>query len=193
MFEATVLKSGGGGAVGLLLPGLLAARRAFRHRQAVGTAALLLLGSSANAAGPWYIGGQLGHARTDVSSSEVSQRLAEEGISASANAAVSKENRTGYRAFAGYQWNKTFSIEGGYTDLNEITTRFSGLPDGITARDLHRVRPGPGYGIELALLAGYDISDQVRGFGRVGLMHWRAEHNINGSRYDVYGTDPVLG
>ena len=193
---STTLRSGGGG--GSMGPWLVLplALLALRYRRMLLGAALLLLGTStAGAQGVtqpgWYLGGQVGWAMTDVSSSEITDRLESEGINAEAE--VDDENRLAGRVFAGYQFNRWLALEGGYTHLGEITTELDSNEE-ITPRQLRDARPGSGYGGELALSLGHDFNRHLRGYIRGGVFHWRSEHRIAGfDRDSRSGTDPVYG
>ncbi len=191
------MKSGGsadGWLLSLLALGLMARRRQMYQLAAKSAVAVLIASVTAVNAGAdphWYVGGQLGRVMTGVDSSEVDARLADEGIGGSSR--VTDENRLGHKLFAGYQFTPILALEGGYTQLGEISTRFENLPADTSAQDLNKVRPGSGYGGELALVAGHHFSAKLRGIARAGVLHWRAEHRIGDSSHTASGTDALLG
>ncbi|WP_019568268.1 GLUG motif-containing protein [Thioalkalivibrio sp. ALMg13-2] len=218
--EDAKLTSGGGGAFGgwliVGLAGLLLAARMGRGRGvrrrlspgAIGGAVLLVPGlllapvtaqagaGSDKEAHPWYVGGQLGYARTGgVSSSSVTGDMERAGIAGSAR--VSDRTRGAWRLFGGYHFTEHFGLEGGYTDLGEITTRFRDVDAGLEVDDLEGIRPTSGRGLELVGTARWAVHERIDVFARAGVWHWQARYNLRvGSereRRTVYGTSGVIG
>ncbi|WP_024327281.1 glycine-rich domain-containing protein [Thioalkalivibrio sp. AKL19] len=218
--EDAKLTSGGGGAFGgwliVGLAGLLLAARVGRGRGvrrrlspgAIGGAALLVPGlllvpmtvqaggGSDDEVHPWYVGGQLGYARTGgVSSASVTDDMERAGIAGSAR--VSDRTRGAWRLFGGYHFTEHFGLEGGYTDLGEITTRFRDVDAGLEVDDLEGIRPTSGRGLELVGTARWAVHERIDVFARAGVWHWQARYNLRvGSereRHTVYGTSGVIG
>lgn len=190
------LKSGGG-SFGIWCIAVLAFFAVLRHAR---VAVISLLGLIAVATAQaeetrydnLYFGAQIGWAQTDISSSQISARMNERGISGSATTIDNERSAT--RVLAGYRVTNILGIEAGYTQLGRINTRFADLNTETSARDLRSVRPGTGRGAELAVTSGYDFASRLRGEARLGLLHWNADHFLdNGSRDDSRGTDPLYG
>lgn len=203
---------GGGGAVdpwslgGLLLLGLV---MVFRRLMARPTAlALLIIGAlsataqaddqtddrTANPVGTqpgWYVGGQLGWAMTDVSSSDINRRLEREGIDGEAS--LEDADRPGLRLFLGYQVNHWLALESGITHFARMKTELR-TEESVTIEELDDVRPGSAQGLDLTVTLGHDFSPRLRGFVRGGVFIWRARHDLTrGGSKRASGTDPVYG
>jgi OOP family OmpA-OmpF porin len=76
--------------------------------------------------GCWYVGAGVGQSRATI-----------DGIApyAGATAQSNDDHDTGWKIFAGYQWNPNFAIEGGWVDLGSVNKTFSD-PTGSASYDL---------------------------------------------------------
>ena len=73
----------------------------------------------ASAADPgWYVGINAGQSKFDTSASKEQADLARLGITATGT--TIDDTDTGWKLFAGYQFNPNFAVEGGYVDLGKV-------------------------------------------------------------------------
>ncbi|MBE0510460.1 MAG: hypothetical protein IBX49_06990, partial [Gammaproteobacteria bacterium] len=202
------LISGGGAIGGWLLLGLggmlLVARLGTARRGLwLAASALLLLSLPAQGEPPtdreehrWYVGGQLGYAHSaDVSSSSVTEGMARAGIAGSAQ--VSDRTRPTWRLFGGYRLSEHLALEGGYTDLGEITTRFLDVDPEIDVDTLEGVRPTSGRGLEVAGIFHWPVHEQLGLYARAGIWHWQARYKLQvdgeWERKTVSGSSGLFG
>ncbi|HEV3010285.1 MAG TPA: outer membrane beta-barrel protein [Burkholderiales bacterium] len=106
----------------------------------------------------FYVGGALG---------QVEHQDACEGASISCD-----EKDTGWKVFAGYQFNRYIAAELGYADLGESSA--SGVVGPITARANFEVTAW-----ELVAVGSYPVMERLSLFGKLGL--YRAETELTGS------------
>ncbi len=152
---------------------------------------LLPLFYSVVADADWYLGADVGEARSDVDSAELNDRLTSRGLPGSAR--VDSNHRTGWRLLGGYRWGKYLALEGGYTDLGDIEASYSGTGP-LSSAEQKAVYPASGSGYELSLLGLYPFSENLSGFVRGGLFAWHAEYSTNaGTRVSDSGRDRVFG
>lgn len=151
----------------------------------------LAMTSQAAVASDMYIGGTIGWATTPVDTNELDDRIVDAGLGGEARDVDT--DRLGTSLLLGYRLTPTWSVEAGVTDLGKIDVDFRGLDPGTDANDLRDVRPGSGYGVELATVMGYDFTPVWRGFARVGAFGWRAEYDYEGSSDTADGVDPMAG
>lgn len=89
-----------------------------------------------------------------------------------------KDNQTARRVFAGYEFDRMISVEGGFID-------FGRTEDGFATMDAD--------GWTLALLAAFPINDLVAPYGKVGVLKWDAERQFGGLRGRSDGNDLFYG
>lgn len=151
---------------------------------------LLALAAPVANAGELYLGAGIGQARTAVDDRDINDRLAAAGLGGSGR--VSDTERTGWKAYAGYQFLEFMALEGGYTSLGEMSLDFSGV--GIaSAKQLAKIAPVSGDLWELALVARYPMSETWHLLARAGAAHWDMEYALGSDSGNLTGTDPVLG
>lgn len=130
----------------------------------------------------WYAGAALGYASfTDWS-------LADEANDGSYTSADSDDADTGFRVHLGLDFLEYFAVELGYADYGEAT--FSGQSDGsgaIWAAGPIREAVAAA-GPDLALLAHWKATPDLRLAGRVGVLKWDVDSEISG---DIQGFGPL--
>src|SRR6266852_3402943 len=97
-----------------------------------------------------------------------------------------QEKNTAWKIFGGYQFNRNFAGEFGYTDLGKTTASFVGFGSAsIGAR-----------GFELSGVGMLPVSQQFSVYGRLGLFHWDVDFKdgtgLAGSA-SASGTDLTYG
>lgn len=80
-----------------------------------------------------------------------------------------KEDKTGYKAYAGYDFTKNFGVEAGYADLGKLQDRESGVTGTLKTHTFY-----------LAGTGTLPINDQFSAFAKVGVAHNRTKANISG-------------
>lgn len=151
----------------------------------------LVTAADVGAAPELYVGGLIGWGVTPVDRGELDDRLDDADLNGKTTDV--KSGRFGASLLLGYRLSPVWSVEGALTHLGEIDVDFRDLDAGTDASDLRDVRPGSGYGVELAAVAGYDFRPDRRGFVRFGAFDWRAEYDYEGSSDTATGLDPLVG
>lgn len=131
----------------------------------------------------WYIGGNVGQSRAHVDAQKIGNDVTPESFSTS----YLDHNTidSGYKLFAGYQFNSYFSLEGGYFDLGEHQFNFWSAPTGtVPAGQLNtnmKVR-----GINLDAVGYLPFTEKFSAFARVGVNYALTQDTFT-------GTGPVAG
>ena len=144
----------------------------------------------------FYIGANFGATRLDAgdTASDLRNDLVAIGFS-SAQASID-ESGTGYKIFAGYQFNRNFALEGYYAHLGEYDLSASTTGPVVNATGEVEVK---GFGVDA--VAMFPFNSVLSGLARVGLFRWDADMSIRavgpagtatGSDSDD-GTDLKLG
>ncbi len=154
---------------------------------------LLVLVAPPSGAASFYLGASAGQAITSVSDAQLTQRLADTGLSGTGRATDTE--RTGWKVYGGYHFTQSLSflaVEGGYTRLGEITLAFDGFSP-TSARQLAEIAPITGDLWELSLVARYPISETWHLLTRLGAARWEMDYALGNDKGSLSGTDPVLG
>lgn len=108
----------------------------------------------------WYIGANAGGTAATIDDARITSSLLSTGLTTTS---ISDRDRdSGYRLYAGYQFNRYWAMEGGYFDLGKFGYTANTLPLGSLTGDI-RVR-----GINLDLVGTLPLSDRFSLLGRVG-------------------------
>ncbi len=131
-------------------------------------AGLSLLASTAFAensekCGCWYVGAGVGQSRVNIDNVNVP------GVAQS-----NDEHDTGWKVFAGYQWNPNFAIEGGWVDLGKFNTTLSSVAG--TASVDYKV-----HGVFLDAVGVLPLNESFSLFGKVGTIYTDASTDVGGS------------
>lgn len=121
----------------------------------------------------WYMGAEIGRSTARIDDSSISNALAADG--ASSSSITNSDRSTGYKLFGGYQFNDYFAIEGGYVDLGKFGYNAVTVPDGTLNGEIKLK------GLNLDLIGYVPITENLSGFGRVGMSYLRASDNFNSS------------
>jgi OOP family OmpA-OmpF porin len=115
----------------------------------------------------WYIGGNGGPSQTDVDEDRIAADLLTQGFATTFM--DDNERDTGFKVFAGYQFNKHFSMEGGYYDLGDFGFTSFTLPPGT----LHGVLGVRGLNLDAVLTLPF--TEKFSAFGRAGVAFSEVE------------------
>lgn len=203
--QVTGKSSGGGGGAFdlwflLALVGLLLMKSLERRHVVAFLAMFGIVSTQAQAdeANSWYVGGQFGSARSDVSTGAIDRSLAGQGYAVTSD--VSNESRDAWRLYAGYELTHWLAVETGYTDLGEVKVGFSG-PVADVGRfliDANALQPPSAKGFDLTAVARLPLGSRVSVYARAGAFFWDARydtHNIDGQSVhrDDSGADALAG
>jgi OmpA-OmpF porin, OOP family len=127
----------------------------------------------ANDYSAWYMGANAGQSTADIDNELIVQNLLDTGFTTTAF--EEEENDTGYKVFAGYQFNRYFSLEAGYFDLGKFNFAATTLPAGTLNGSL-KVR-----GVNLDLVGYIPLGESFSLFGRVGANYALTKDNFYGT------------
>ncbi|HEU0200559.1 MAG TPA: outer membrane beta-barrel protein [Burkholderiaceae bacterium] len=142
---------------------------------------LLVAGGSlpvtALAQSSWYVGANVGQSAIEASSGEIeSGFLLDDGFTASGT--TLDKTDTGWKAYAGYRFNRFFAAEGGYADLGEasFTTTIVGAPAGTTPAPPFPIHAtATASGVFLSALAHWPVTQTFSLFAKAGAFRSEAE------------------
>ncbi len=121
----------------------------------------------------WYLGGNIGQAHASIDDKRITNRLLNNGL---ATSAIKDDERDfGYKMFGGYQFNKNFSLEGGYFDLGDFSFTAATLPAGMLNGKI-KVR-----GLNFDVVGFLPITEKLSAFARVGLNYAETKDSFSGT------------
>lgn len=136
--------------------------------------ALLASASAALAAGnTWYLGGNVGSSMINIDESSVNDAFRAAGAT---TASTSSDDRdTGYKIFAGYQFNDWLGLEFGYFDMGKFSTTTNFTVGAVPGTGKLEWKVKDGYFVDavgtLPLANGFSL------FGRLGAYSAKTELN----------------
>lgn len=108
----------------------------------------------------WYIGGNAGGTAATIDDARIASSLLSSGLTVTS---ISDRDRdSGYRLYAGYQFNRYWALEGGYFDLGKFGYTANTVPVGSLTGDI-RLK-----GFNFDLVGTLPLSDRFSLLGRVG-------------------------
>src|SRR3984885_1629668 len=147
--------------------------RAFK--MAAGLAALALSMSPsafADDAG-WYTGFNAGQSRAKIDDSRIADGLLDDSLTTTS---ISNDDRHfGFKAFGGYEFNRYFSLEGGYFDLGRFGFTADTLPAGSLHGDIKL------NGVNFDVVGSVPLGDKFSLFARAGLNYADAKDSFAGT------------
>ncbi|MEO8407483.1 MAG: OmpA family protein [Oxalobacteraceae bacterium] len=121
----------------------------------------------------WYVGANIGQSRAKIDDNRITRGLLGSGF---ATASIADDDRdTGYKIFGGYQFNKNFSLEGGYFDLGKFGYKATTVPAGTLSGNI-KIR-----GLNLDLVGTLPVTDKFSAFARVGVNYAEAKDSFAGT------------
>ena len=140
----------------------------------------------------WYIGGDIGYAKTDVGSGSLDEFYNASGISA--NSVDIDDSGLAFSLFAGYQFSTYFGVEAGYLNLGERSVTFTG--DTLDKEDFYdnveHIYPQSSKGFSAALVGSYPLSESFKVSAKLGYFHWKGDYaTYEGGNY--VGDDTISG
>lgn len=131
--------------------------------------ALVLLVASATAAAQTYVGASLGQSSTSFKSGDYALGLP--------NVAESQDKTDGAgKLFAGYAFNRTWAVEGGYADLGKPAVKYTGIGPLAGVSGQAEVRESAWFVAGKGTLA---LTDAFNVFGKLGVTWNKAKLNAS--------------
>jgi len=140
----------------------------------------------------WYIGGQLGHAQTDISQSDIDTFYDKTGFDA--NSIDIDDSDLAFSLMAGYQFNTYWAVEGAYIDLGERRVDFIGSTEDLADfyDNVEHVYPQSGDGLSIAVVGSWPLSEDIKLSGKLGYWRWEGDYTTYDTNGDV-GSDSIKG
>ena len=130
----------------------------------------------------WYVGGNIGRSMAKIDDTRITTGLLGTGI---ATTSISNDERdTGYKLFAGYQFNKNFALECGYFDLGKFGFTATTVPAGPLTGQIKLK------GLNLDAVGILPFTEKFSAFGRVGLNFADAKDNFTGPGLVIPNPNP---
>ena len=135
----------------------------------------------------WYLGANVGGTKFDASAADLDSSWSSMGFTASSSV---DDTDTGYKLFAGYQFNTNFALEGGYVDLGKmkfsstVTAAPAGYVTGSISGDVKTKN-----GLYLDAVGILPVGNNFSVFGRLGVYSIKAELNASGPVGTVSSND----
>lgn len=129
---------------------------------------------AADAGSGFYVGGSVGAGRAKIDDGGINAALV--SLGATSVATTKSENSTGYKLYAGYQFNRNFAVEAGYFDLGKVSFDSTTAPAGT----LHGDARSQG-GVNLDAIGILPINDSFSAFGRIGLQSSETKLSLSGT------------
>ena len=138
----------------------------------------------------WYLGADVGIAKTDVGRREVERFFEQSQLDADVVDVDDQGNA--WSAFVGYQFNTYFALELGYLDLGESSVDFTGQTADLDAfyDNVEHIYPQSAEGATINVVASYPLSERFKVSGKLGYFDWRGDYQTRESGQGV-GQDSV--
>ena len=121
----------------------------------------------------WYGGINLGQSRANIDDARITGSLLGGGFTPTS---ITDDDRdTGYKLFGGYQFDKIFSLEGGYFNLGKFGFTATTVPAGTLTGNIKL------QGLNLDAVGILPIAEKFSAFGRVGLIYAQARDSFTGT------------
>jgi OmpA-OmpF porin, OOP family len=134
----------------------------------------------------WYIGAGAGQSKANnAGSCSDLNGFFDPGFSCTSN-----DTSSGWKVFAGYQFNPYVAVEGGYADLGNFKVSASGnitaIPASLNASD-------KASGFSLDAVGTLPVGEGFGLLGRIGVFAWKldATSSVSGGGFGVPGQGPV--
>ena len=146
-----------------------------RNSGALGLTALAIIASTFAQAQDtgWYAGANVGQSKAKIDDSGITGRLLGEGFTSITLDDHSRD--TGFKVFAGYEFTRYLSVEGGYFNLGRFSYVATTFPPGTLNGDIRL------QGLNLDGVLSLPITQRFSAFGRAGLTCVGAKDAFSGS------------
>jgi len=131
----------------------------------------------------WYGGINIGQSRAIIDDGKVTSSLLSGGFTTTL--ITNDDHGTGYKLYGGYQFNRYFSLEGGYFDLGKFGFTATTQPPGTLSGNIKLK------GVNIDAVGTLPITENLSAFGRVGLDYAKASDSFTGTGFvDVPNPNP---
>jgi len=125
----------------------------------------------------FYIGVSAGASNLDEDAGAINTELAAEAavfsIVGFASTTTVDDDDLGWKIYGGYNFNKYFSVELGYTDLGEAELNTTITAPALVAGTLAATADLTGF--QFAGIASYPVSEEFDVFGKIGAYVWESD------------------
>ena len=121
----------------------------------------------------WYLGLNVGQSRAKIDDTRITSGLLGAGLGVTALQDHDKD--TGFKVFGGYEFNRWFSLEGGYFDLGKMGYDLTTLPAG-TLSGQAKIN-----GVNLDAVLNVPLTEKFSVFGRAGVIYADAKDTFSGT------------
>ena len=121
----------------------------------------------------WYGGASVGQSRAAIDDAGITRGLLGSGLTTTSIDDTNRDN--GYKIFGGYQFNRNFSLEGGYFDLGKFGFTATTVPLGTLIGTL-KLR-----GLNLDAVGTLPITEKFSVLGRVGVNYAETTDTFRGT------------
>ena len=118
-----------------------------------------------------YIGFSFGQSKAKIDGNGLDSALASQGIASSTSV---DETDIGFKLYGGYQFNKNFALEAGYTDFGELTSHTVVTSPGSATGD----GKWKAYSIDISAVGILPINEKFSLFGRAGVSFWNLDFDF---------------
>lgn len=129
--------------------------------------------SSAAIDSGWYLGGNMGHARSTIDDARIANGLLGGGFATTS--LTEDDSDLGWKVFGGYQFAPWFALEGGYFNLGEFGFTANTVPAGTLRGDIEL------QGVNLDAVFLLPLNDWFSVFARGGVQFAEAETRFSGT------------
>ena len=151
-------------------------------------------GQAAAADAGGYIGFGVGQSRAALDANDVNSSLAAAGFGA---VTTVEDTDFGFKFYGGYQFNRNFAIEAGYTDFGKFTSHSVIISGGSGTGD----GEWKAYSLDVSALGILPVGDRFSLFGRAGLSFWNLDFTFTAmgpggvgvASQSESGVSPLLG
>src|SRR5450759_5410742 len=121
----------------------------------------------------WLAGVNIGQSRAKIDDSRIAANLLGSGFTTTSMVDDNRDTR--YKIFAGYTFNKNFSLEGGYFNVGQFGYTATTNPPGTLSGKIKL------QGFNLDAVGILPITEKLSAFGRLGLQYSQARDNFAGT------------
>ena len=135
----------------------------------------------------WYVGGGIGPTGSGLGTADFDDGTLTSG---------SVDDGTSWKVYGGYQIMKHFAVEGGFTDLDEVT--FDGVAGSGGLFGVGPVNSNIATdGLFVTAVGIIPLNQHFSIFGKAGFMNWNTDFSLTSTSLntsgDDSGTDPMFG
>jgi OOP family OmpA-OmpF porin len=121
----------------------------------------------------WYAGANVGLTKSKIDNPRITNGLLGDGFT---SISIDDQNKNiGFKVFAGYEFNRYFSLEGGYFNLGHFSYSATTVPGGTLNGDI-RIQ-----GLNIDPVFSLPFTEKFSGFVRAGVTYAQSKDAFNGA------------